>query len=46
MIVKWCHSEGSSKSKNEDGQVHLSVMVNDDKDDDLELNSMEVLDYL
>ena len=46
MIAKWSDFEGSSESKNEDGQAHLCLMANDDKDDDLEQNSKEVPDYL
>ena len=46
MVAKWSDSEGSTESKNEDGQAHLCLMANDDKDDDLEQNYKKVLDYL
>ena len=46
MIAKWSNSERLSESKNEDGQAYLCLMANDDKDDDPERNSKEVLDFL
>ena len=46
MVAKWSDSEGSTESKSEDGQAHLCLMANNDKDDDLEQNHKDVLDYL
>ena len=46
MVTKWSDSEGSIVSKSEDGQVHLCLMANDDKNDDLEQNNKGVIYYL
>ena len=46
MVTTWSDSEGSTKPENEDGQAHLCLMANDDKDDDLDQNHKEVLDFL
>ena len=46
MVATWSDSEGSSEPQSEDGQAHLCLMANDDKDDDLEQNHKEVLDFL
>ena len=46
MVTKWRDFEGSTESKSEDGQAHICLMANDDKDDDIEQNHKEVLHYL
>ena len=46
MVATWSDSEESIESESEDGQAHLCVMANDDKDDDLDQNHNEVLDFL
>ena len=38
MVAAWSDFEGSTESESEDGQAHLCLMANDDKDDDLEQN--------
>ena len=46
MVAKWSDSEASTESESEDGQAHLCLIANDDRDDDLEQNHKGVLDYL
>ena len=46
MVATWSDSEGSTEPESEDGQAHLCLMANDDKDDDLDQNHKEVLDFL
>ena len=46
MVATWSDSEGSTKYESEDGQANLCLMANDDKDDDLDQNHKEVLDFL
>ena len=46
MVAKWSDFEGSSESENEEGQAHLCPMAISDKEDELEENSKEVLDFL
>ena len=46
MVATWSDSEGSTEPEIEDGQAHLCLMANDDKDHDLDQNHKEVLDFL
>ena len=46
MVAKWSDFEGSTEPESEDGQAQLCLMANDDKDDDLDQNHKEVLDFL
>ena len=46
MDAKWNDFEGSSESKNEEGQAYLCFMASSDKEDKEEDNSKEVLDFL
>ena len=46
MVAKWSDFEESSESDNEDGQTHLCLIANDNKADDEEDNSKEVLVFL
>ena len=46
MVATWSDSKGSTESESEDGQAHLCLMANDDKDDDLDQNLKEVIDFL
>ncbi|XP_057518412.1 uncharacterized protein LOC130799327 [Amaranthus tricolor] len=40
---KLSDSEGSTESESQDGQAHLCLMANDDKDDDLEQNHKVII---
>ena len=46
MVTNQSHSKGSGESENEEGQAHLCIIGNSDKEDELEENSKEVLDFL
>ena len=46
MVATWSDFEWSTEPESEDGEAHLCLMANDDKDDNLEQNHKEVLDVL